>query len=151
MISSYLCSCKHETFEDGGPANTRHWTNVGLMLGHRLRRRPNINPTLVQCLVFAAGPTWIQHWVNASCLLRCPGRVYNVNYNTFSLWHRHRVQLYEMSGNYLVRSQMILQPEVTVSNLACMHGDDCWSTMVDRRKVAYIPENTSAQCWNNIG
>ena len=35
------------------PANTRHWTNVGLMLAHRLRRRPNINPTLVQCLVLA--------------------------------------------------------------------------------------------------
>ena len=35
------------------PANTRHWTNVVLMLSHRLRRWPNINPTLVQCLVFA--------------------------------------------------------------------------------------------------
>ena len=35
------------------PANTRHWTNVGLMLARRLRRRANINPTLVQCLVFA--------------------------------------------------------------------------------------------------
>ena len=35
------------------PANTRHWTNAGLMLAHRLRRRPNINTTLVQFLVFA--------------------------------------------------------------------------------------------------
>ena len=27
-------------------------TNVGLMLAHRLRRWPNIKPTLVQCAVF---------------------------------------------------------------------------------------------------
>ena len=35
------------------PENTRHWTNVGLMLGRRRRRRSNIDPTLVQCLVFS--------------------------------------------------------------------------------------------------
>ena len=35
------------------PANTRRWTNVGLMLGQRRRRWANINTTLVQCLVFA--------------------------------------------------------------------------------------------------
>ena len=35
------------------PSNTRHWTNVGSMLVRRLRRRPNIDPTLVRCLVFA--------------------------------------------------------------------------------------------------
>ena len=35
------------------PANTRRWTNVGLMLGQRRRRWANINPTLVQRLVFA--------------------------------------------------------------------------------------------------
>ena len=28
------------------PANTRYWTNVGLMLAHRLRRWPNSKPTL---------------------------------------------------------------------------------------------------------
>ena len=33
------------------PANTRHLPNVVLMLGRRLRRRPNIKTTLVQCLV----------------------------------------------------------------------------------------------------
>ena len=38
------------------PANTTHWNNVGLMLGHRLRRWPNIKPTLFQCVVFAG--TW---------------------------------------------------------------------------------------------
>ena len=35
------------------PANTRHWTNVGSMLVHRLRRYSNITPKLVQCLLFA--------------------------------------------------------------------------------------------------
>ena len=30
-----------------------HSNNVGLMLGHRLRRWPNIKPTLFECLVFA--------------------------------------------------------------------------------------------------
>ena len=34
-------------------ANTRHWTNVGLMLGQRRRRWANIKPTLVQWVVFA--------------------------------------------------------------------------------------------------
>ena len=34
------------------PVNTRHWSNVGWMLGQRRRRWSNINPTLVQCLVF---------------------------------------------------------------------------------------------------
>ena len=31
-------------------SNTGRSTNVGLMLGHRLRRWPNIKPTLVHCL-----------------------------------------------------------------------------------------------------
>ena len=30
------------------PARTKRWTNVGLLLAHRLRRWPNIKPTLVQ-------------------------------------------------------------------------------------------------------
>ena len=34
-------------------ANTRRWSNVGLMLGHRLRRWPNIKPALGQRLVFS--------------------------------------------------------------------------------------------------
>ena len=29
----------------------RRWTNAGLMLGHRLRRWPNIKPALVSCLL----------------------------------------------------------------------------------------------------
>ena len=35
------------------PVNTRRWSNVGLMLAHRLRRWSNIKPTLLQRLVFA--------------------------------------------------------------------------------------------------
>ena len=33
--------------------NTKHSPNVGTMLAHRLRRRPNIVPTLCERLVFA--------------------------------------------------------------------------------------------------
>ena len=35
------------------PANTRHWTNVILMLAHQLWRWPSIRITLGQCVVFA--------------------------------------------------------------------------------------------------
>ena len=35
------------------PANTIHPANAGLMLGHCLRRWPNINPALVEHVVFA--------------------------------------------------------------------------------------------------
>ena len=35
------------------PANTRHWPNVGSLLGKRRRRWPNNELTLGQCLVFA--------------------------------------------------------------------------------------------------
>ena len=35
------------------PANTRHSPNVASMLAHRLRRWPNIEATLGECLVFA--------------------------------------------------------------------------------------------------
>ena len=35
------------------PENTRHWIIVGTMLGHRRRRWPNNEPTMIECLVFA--------------------------------------------------------------------------------------------------
>ena len=35
------------------PTNTRRWTNAGLMFAHCLRCWPNINPELIQRLVFA--------------------------------------------------------------------------------------------------
>ena len=43
------------------PANTRYWANVASMLAHRLRRWPNMKPTLAQCLMFARirAPTWL--------------------------------------------------------------------------------------------
>ena len=37
---------------DNSSSSTRHRPNVALMLGHRLRRWPRINPTLCQRLVF---------------------------------------------------------------------------------------------------
>ena len=37
----------------GIPANTRRWSNVGVMLFHRFRRWVNVNPTLDQRSVFA--------------------------------------------------------------------------------------------------
>ena len=39
-------------FEDI-PANMTHRRNVRPMLDHRLRRRPNIGPTLCRCVMFA--------------------------------------------------------------------------------------------------
>ena len=44
-------------YDDYIPANTRHWNNVCFMLVHRLRRWPNIKPTLFQCPVFAGYAT----------------------------------------------------------------------------------------------
>ena len=35
------------------PTNAIRSPNVGLMLGHRLRRWPNSKPTLGRCIVFA--------------------------------------------------------------------------------------------------
>ena len=48
---------KHDKYHSMGihfsPETTRYLTNVGSMLARRLRRRPNIESTLVKCLVFA--------------------------------------------------------------------------------------------------
>ena len=56
------CSCGNPEFLQldtvSDLVNTRHWTNVGLMVAYRLRRWPNINPTLLQYLVF----TEERHW-----------------------------------------------------------------------------------------
>ena len=40
-------------WDNAVPANTRHWTNAGLLLAQHLRHWPNISPALVQCLVLA--------------------------------------------------------------------------------------------------
>ena len=45
------------------PANTRHRAIVGSMLVHRLRRWPNIKPTMAQCLVFAGLVLMCMMWV----------------------------------------------------------------------------------------
>ena len=54
-------------------ADTRHWTNAGLLLGRRRRRRANIQPALVQRFVSAANR---RSWEGSSALtpfflLRC--------------------------------------------------------------------------------
>ena len=40
------------------PANTRRWNNVGLMLGHRRRRWPNIKPTPFNVSCLLGSPTF---------------------------------------------------------------------------------------------
>ena len=48
------------------PANTRRWSNVGLMLAQRLRRWSNISPTLGQRLVFAGRrPALVNVWTTS--------------------------------------------------------------------------------------
>ena len=39
-------------------ANTIQWSEVDMMLAHRLRRWPNIKATLNQCIVFAGSRLW---------------------------------------------------------------------------------------------
>ena len=41
-----------------------NWHNVGLMLAHRLRRRPNNNPALIQCFMFVG--VKMLTWPNAT-------------------------------------------------------------------------------------
>ena len=68
----FLCEAKHcyaenirlrvvkvRFFSDGSlPANTRRLPNAGLMLGHRLRRWPNIKPEFGDRLVFSGLAPW---------------------------------------------------------------------------------------------
>ena len=42
----------------------RYWTNVGSILGRRRRRRANIEPALVQCLVSLYSVSLSQRWLN---------------------------------------------------------------------------------------
>ena len=76
-----LCKCVNYT------ANTVHSTNVGLMLGQRRRRWPNINPTLVECTVFAGIEIFVEYvmvtkpscafinsnfiWTRVDCIMFC--------------------------------------------------------------------------------
>ena len=46
-------------WEEWTNSNTRHWPKVGLMLAYRLRRWPNISPTLGQALcIHSFTPLW---------------------------------------------------------------------------------------------
>ena len=60
-VAAYLKSEQLLLFAFAGrPAETRHWINIGLTLVHRLRRRTNVNPTLIHisCLLGGGGGTW---------------------------------------------------------------------------------------------
>ena len=60
------------------PADTGHWTNVGLILAHCLRRWTNNNPRLVQCPAFtgvfcsADTPFWRGHCRKTGCCYTWP-------------------------------------------------------------------------------
>ena len=51
LLRQLITPCHEHQHRDA--ANTRHSANVVSMLCHRLRRWPNIDPTLAQSLVFA--------------------------------------------------------------------------------------------------
>ena len=51
-VGNPICIPDFFTWQDSYPANTSHWSIVGLMLVHRLRRWPNIKPTMTRRLVF---------------------------------------------------------------------------------------------------
>ena len=53
---------------NGVPGSTRRWLNFWLILGHRLRRWPNISQTLGQRLVFAGVTHEADNAQSASCL-----------------------------------------------------------------------------------
>ena len=48
VVRGLLVTLAEETWRAQHPANTRHWTNTGFMLGQRRRRWPNFNPALAQ-------------------------------------------------------------------------------------------------------
>ena len=54
----------HDQFSLHFPANTIHSANVGLMLGQRRRRWPNIKPTLAERIVLAG--------CSYACILHAP-------------------------------------------------------------------------------
>ena len=54
MASALVLQINQYLYEEQGyPANTSRSHNVGSMLAHRLRRWPNIEPTLRERIVFA--------------------------------------------------------------------------------------------------
>ena len=69
------------------PANTRHWTNVGLVVGWRRRRRANINQTLVQCLVSAG--------------ITCPFKLYRSFLATKHTYSTIQIYDHILKTNYL--------------------------------------------------
>ena len=65
-VQNYSCyqkslQCMYSALRVVILANTTRWHSVGLMLGRRLRRRPNLNPTLGGCVAFAGMIRWISN------------------------------------------------------------------------------------------
>ena len=63
----FISRCVDCSSYNSYPANTRRWTNVGLMLAHRLPRRSNNKTTLGQHLV-SAGIRDHSQWTQNICM-----------------------------------------------------------------------------------
>ena len=99
------------SYASGNPANTIHCPNAGLMLARRLRRRPNINSALGQCIVFAGKLYTAVPWP-AICGLTlmnkamriCNPKVGSWNKNQYSHGHWHLFSMPQVQS----RSSIIL-------------------------------------------
>ena len=63
------------------------------MLGHRLRRWPNIHPALGECFVYLLGaqmayqsPWVINQWDEMTLIYSCPSPAFPINYNLLPLY-----------------------------------------------------------------
>ena len=69
LLTYKVSSYRPLTLHGDIPANTTHLNNVGVTLGQRRRRWPNVTPTLLQRVVICdAVPTLYQHCFNVSWL-----------------------------------------------------------------------------------
>ena len=73
LLESICHAMLSDSLTGSNPANTIRWTNIGLMLAHRLRLWANINPTLVQRLVFAGRGGWTD--ILTPSKVRCVTRI----------------------------------------------------------------------------
>ena len=103
------------------PANTRRWTNAGLLLGQRLRRWPNINPTLVQRLVFAGfffsfiSPNLSSQTCQRGALVRINGRQFDQcrlaigpSSQTLGKHHYHHFHCVFYTGHHFCRVESFI-------------------------------------------
>ena len=62
-----------ENTQPDTPANSLHWTNIGVMLVHRLRRWPNITSTFFSSRVYRGSIFWSVDLSTLSSNSRIPG------------------------------------------------------------------------------